>query len=142
MRAAGPGRDGVQRRERPGQGTAGCPHLTVTAAAKREHPAAFASGGDKVNLDWRLHIPPPVMEHVRRYCLDEGRVELLSSILDLAAVQRFLRGGRAARPAMRRVLFGLYAACVLTCGDWLRNPLPSAPVQVRVTTRRESAAVP
>jgi Asparagine synthase len=95
------------------------------------HRAAFARAAGRANLDWRLHIAPPIMEHVRRYCLEEGRVDLLSPILDLGAVKRFLHSQEAALPARRRVLFGLYAACVLVCGDWLRTPLPSAPVQVR-----------
>ncbi|HTE56271.1 MAG TPA: asparagine synthase C-terminal domain-containing protein [Kofleriaceae bacterium] len=98
---------------------------------EQAHPAAFARASDKVNLDWRLHIEPPLLDHIRQYCLGDGRAELLSSIVDLSATRKFLDGVEAARPSKRRVLFGLYAACALTSGDWLKTPFPEAPVQIR-----------
>jgi hypothetical protein len=72
--------------------------------------------------------------HIRHCCLQEGRIEALSSILDIAAVHAFLSSDAAALPSKTKFLFGLYSACVLTSGDWLARPLPRSPVQVSART--------
>lgn len=99
--------------------------------AESAHPRAFARAHDRPELDWRQHMSAPIIEHVKRYCLKDGRIEPLSAILDLDAVRTFL-DKEAMKHSKRRTVFGLYAACALVSGDWLVTPFPSAPVEIRV----------
>jgi asparagine synthetase B (glutamine-hydrolysing) len=97
------------------------------------HPTAYkVAGRKKVGLDWRIHFPAPLIAHIRQYCVQDGRIELLSSILDLRAVHTFLASDKVAQPRAKKFVFGLYAACVLTSGDWLKTPFPTAPVRASI----------
>ena len=92
-------------------------------ATRARHPQAFstakpASGGD----DWRRSFPPALVAHVLEYCLDEGRLELLAEVLDIDKTAAFLRSGRDRLKPNFKFVHGLYSACVLLSGDWLRAP--------------------
>jgi asparagine synthetase B (glutamine-hydrolysing) len=101
-----------------------------------EHPHAYSSVAGAPMLDWRNQGAPPVIDHIRRYCIEEGRIELLSAILNLAAVRAFLNSERAARQQNKNFLFGVYTACVLLSGDWLDDKRPRAPIRIAVERMR------
>lgn len=96
------------------------------------HPVAYKVAGRKAGLDWRIRIPAPLIAHIRQYCLQDGRIDQLAPILDLRAVHAFLASDEVRRPGNQKFVFGLYAACVLTSGDWLKTPFPTAPVRASI----------
>jgi hypothetical protein len=98
--------------------------------ARQEHPTAFESPTDRPSLDWRDHLPPPLLDHIRRYCVTEGRLDLLASLLDVDAARTFLLGDAPLARTNKKVLFGLYSACVMTSEPWLTGRLPSAPITI------------
>jgi hypothetical protein len=108
------------------------------ARAEDAHPRAFASGARGPDLDWRNHLAPPLLAHIQEYCLESGRIDALASAVDLDACRALLRSPEAAQPSRKRVVFGVYSACVLTSGDWLRSPVPSAPLRLVARTRGRS----
>ncbi len=98
-------------------------------ALRSQHPAAYASSTPvSGKLDWRREFPPAFVRHIQRYCLAEGRIELLDEILDVESVSRLLRSDRSELQKRFKFVHGLYSACVLVSGDWLKDRSPgSAP---------------
>lgn len=96
-------------------------------------PLAFTAARDAGSAtDWRRSFPDPLTAHVRRYCLDEGRLKLLAGVLRTDAVAALLRGGRELLTPRFKLIHGIYSACVLVSGDWLRTP----PVSERLELSR------
>lgn len=92
---------------------------------KETHPQAFRSWRQLARQsDWRRTFPPALVEHMREYCIGQGRIGLLGEVVDIDAAAALLGGERDVYEARQnmKVLHGLYAACVLVSGDWLKAP--------------------
>lgn len=98
---------------------------TSRAAAeelKRQHPDAFRPWKSlALTTDWRRAFPDFFVDHIRAYCLDGGRLDLLRDVMHVDDVARFLREGPVAfrEAGTMKFVHGLYTACVLASGDWL-----------------------
>ena len=100
------------------------PGTTAAAAQalKREHPEAFRPWRSlALATDWRRAFPDFFVDHIRAYCLDQGRLDLLRDAMQVDEVARFLREGATAfrEGSNMKFVHGLYSACVLASGDWL-----------------------
>ena len=98
---------------------------------KRDHPQAFESMKRRAATnDWRRAFPAELVAHIRDYCLEDGRIELLRDVLDLEACAEFLRGDRDQLRKQMKFVHGLFSACTLVSGDWLKAPRVSAPLEI------------
>ncbi len=74
-------------------------------------------------------LAPPVVSHIRDYLVREGRLDLLTEVLDADRTARFLRAPDPALNPMR-LLLGAYSAAVLLSEDWQARRVPSRPIAV------------
>jgi hypothetical protein len=74
-------------------------------------------------------LAPPVVTHIRDYLIREGRLDLLTDVLDPDRTARFLRSPDPALEPMR-FLLGAYTAAVLLSEDWREARLPSRVISV------------
>ena len=84
-------------------------------------PLAFTTTRDvKSATDWRQSFPDQLARHIARYVVDDGRLDLLAGVVRPELVAALLRGGRAGLTPRFKLVHGIYSACVLLSGDWLR----------------------
>ena len=99
-------------------------------------PLAFTSARDAGGAtDWRRSLPDELVRHIARYVVDDGRLDLLAGVMRAEPVVALLRGGRAALAPRFKLVHGIYSACVLLSGDWLRAPAVSERLDVSPSIR-------